>query len=184
MHRIRAGGFTLVELMVAVAVLAILVSVALPSFRDFGERSALRGAADAVTQVIGTARTEAIKRNQLVRVEIKQPAGGGFCIGAATVASTTAAGCDCSTAACPVAEFPSNADEIEALSLAGTPSFGVDTAFVVDPATGMLSDAGDAGSVEFSSPRGFGVRLAVNPMGRVSLCTPTGVRAVSGVDPC
>lgn len=184
MHRDRAGGFTLVELMVAMAVLAILVGFALPSFRDFAERSWLRGVTDSVTQVIGTARTEAIKRNQLVRVEFQQPAGGGFCVGAATVASTSAAGCDCSTAACPVAEYPANADELESLVLAATPSFGTDTAFVVDPATGMLSDVSDAGSVEFASPRGYGVRLSVNPMGRASLCTPSGTRALSGVDPC
>lgn len=184
MHRNRPGGFTLVELMVAVAVLAILVGFALPSFRDFAERSWLRGVADSVTQVIGTARTEAIKRNELVRVEFKQPAGGGFCVGAATVATTSAAGCDCSSAACPVGEFPANMDEIESLTLIGTPAFGSDAAFVVDPATGMLSDIADAGSVEFASPRGYGVRLSINPMGRTSLCTPSGSRALSGVDPC
>lgn len=169
--------------MVAVAVLAIIVGFALPSFRDFAERSWLRGATDSVTQVIGTARTEAIKRNQLVRVDFKTTSGG-FCVGAATVASASAAGCDCSTTACPVGEYPANADEIESLTVVGTPSFGSDAAFVVDPATGMLSDVSDAGSVEFASPRGYGVRLSVNPMGRASLCTPSGSRALSGVDPC
>ena len=184
MHRDRAGGFTLVELMVSLAVLAILVGFALPSFRDFAERSWLRGVADSVTQVIGTARTEAIKRNELVRVEFKQPASGGFCLGAATVATVTTAGCDCSATACAVAMYPANPDEIESLVLAAAPSFGTDTAFVVDPATGMLSDVADAGSVQFASPRGYSVRLTVNPMGRASLCTPSGTRALSGVDPC
>lgn len=184
MHRKRSGGFTLVELMVAVAVLAILVGFALPSFRDFAERSWLRGVADSVTQLIGTARTEAIKRNQLVRVEFKQTSGGGFCAGAATVANPSAAGCDCSATTCPVGQYPANADEIESLTMVGTPSFGSDTAFVIDPATGMLSDVSDAGSVEFASPRGFGVRLTVSPMGRASMCTPSGTRTLSGVDPC
>lgn len=180
----RGAGFTLVELMVTLSVLAIIAALALPSFLDFAERSALRGAADSVVQLIGTARTESIKRNQMVRVDFRA-AGSAFCVGAAPVATTGGAGCDCTAAAaCPVAEFPGNAEELESLMLDGTPTFGSDTAFVVDPTTGMLVDVGDAGSVDLTSPRGYGVRVSVNVMGRASLCTPSGKRGISGVGPC
>jgi type IV fimbrial biogenesis protein FimT len=182
-NRNQSGGFTLVELMVTIAVLAILVSLALPSFRDFAERSSLRGVADNVVQLIGTARTEAIKRDALVRVDFRQ-VGTGFCLGAATVSTVTAAGCNCSSATCAIADYPSNANELESIALVGTPAFGSDTAFVVDPKTGMLADVTDVGSIELSSPGGYGVKVAVNAMGRSSLCTPGGKKSLSGVDPC
>lgn len=40
----RWGGFTLIELMVAMAVVAILAAVALPSYRDYVQKSQERGA--------------------------------------------------------------------------------------------------------------------------------------------
>ena len=41
----RAGGFTLIELMIAVAIVAILAAVALPSYRNYIHRSQARTAA-------------------------------------------------------------------------------------------------------------------------------------------
>ena len=47
----RAGGFTLIELMIAVAIVAILAAVALPSYRNYIHRSQARTAAmKSVTQ--------------------------------------------------------------------------------------------------------------------------------------
>jgi len=69
----------------------------------------------------------------------------------------------------------------------GTPAFGSptsDTDFVLDPKTAMLADVNDTGSVELDVPRGFGIRVLVNAMGRVSTCTPSGKKGLSGVDAC
>ena len=63
-------GFTLIELMVALAVLAILAMAALPAYRDFFERYRLRGAVDDVTSVIATARAGAVKADRDVNVSI------------------------------------------------------------------------------------------------------------------
>ena len=52
MKRPRQSGFTLIELMIAVAVVAILSMVAMPSYRDYVRRSQ---AADA-TAALSTAR--------------------------------------------------------------------------------------------------------------------------------
>ena len=62
----RAQGFTLVELMVTVAILAILVGVAVPSFKSFGEGQRVRSAAAEITTSILSARSEAVKRNTSV----------------------------------------------------------------------------------------------------------------------
>ena len=180
------AGFTMVELMVTLAVLAVLVAIALPSFRDFAERAWLRGAADNIASVIGTAKAESIKRDSLVKVNFKA-VGSGFCVGAAMVTTMSTAGCDCSAGACPVAVYPANSAELHAVRLVGTPAFGsptADTDFVIDPKTSTLADINDAGGVELDVPRGFGIKVLVNAMGRVSTCTPSGKKGLAGVDPC
>lgn len=177
-------GVTLVELLVTIAVLVILVALAAPSFSDFAERNALRGVADNVVATIGSAREEAIKRDSLVRVEFKAVGAEGFCVGAAAVTTASAAGCDCSSTTCPVASFPSAQRDLRQARLADTPAFGTDTAFVIDPKTGTLENIADAGSIQLDSRNGYGVGVQVNAMGRASLCTPSGKKAIGSYGAC
>jgi len=55
-------GFTLVELLVAVAVAAILVVVAAPSMTRFLDMRAVEGRADELAEALRQARSEAMKR--------------------------------------------------------------------------------------------------------------------------
>ena len=59
----RAGGFTLVELMVTLAVAAILIAIAVPSFRNIMASNRLNTAANELVGAITAARMEAIQRN-------------------------------------------------------------------------------------------------------------------------
>lgn len=59
-------GFSLVELMVTLAVLAILTMVAVPSFRDTIRRNRVSAASNALYADLHYARSEAINRGQLV----------------------------------------------------------------------------------------------------------------------
>jgi len=59
-------GFTLIELMVAIMVLAILLGVAVPSFRDAALSSRLTAYANDLVASAQIARSEAIKRNSIV----------------------------------------------------------------------------------------------------------------------
>lgn len=175
-------GVTLVELMVTIAVAAILLALAVPSFVDFAQRYELRGVADNLMSSIGAAREEAIKRDSLVKVNFVA-VGSGFCMGADTVATPAAAACDCSSATCAVG-YPSAAGDLRRVTLEGTPAFGSDTAFVIDPKTGTLADITDAGSIQLTVPRGYGVAVKVNALGRALLCTPAGKKALAGVEAC
>src|SRR5699024_6088027 len=62
-HARRADGFTLVELIVTIAVAAILVSIAVPGFRHMIESNRLRTSANAMVNALQGARMEAVKRN-------------------------------------------------------------------------------------------------------------------------
>lgn len=59
-------GFSLIELMIAVAVMAVILSVAIPSFQAFSLSSKLRSYATSLSASALLARSEAIKRSKSV----------------------------------------------------------------------------------------------------------------------
>lgn len=68
MKRHACRGFTLVELMVALALLSILAAIALPAFDSFTLSNRLRNYANDFAAAARLARSEALKRNAPVRL--------------------------------------------------------------------------------------------------------------------
>lgn len=62
-----SAGFTLIELMIAVAILAVLVTVGLPSFREMLRNYEIRVAAESVSNGLQRARAEAVAKNARVQ---------------------------------------------------------------------------------------------------------------------
>jgi type IV fimbrial biogenesis protein FimT len=60
----RANGFTLVELMITLAVLAITLTMAVPGFRDFVMRNQMASNANEFVASIHLARSAAIKQQR------------------------------------------------------------------------------------------------------------------------
>lgn len=181
-------GFTLVELMVAVAVLAVMLALAVPSFTDFFDRSRVRGAADGLVSLIATARGEAVKRSRNVTVSM----GGSttaWCIGANEAATPAAAAefaasaaCDCtSSSECFVDGVRRAASESD---FPGVQVSAVTMSFVFDGKLGNVATL-DARSVDLTSPAGkYTVRMNVSPLGQSTLCVPSGALSLSGVPSC
>ncbi|WP_330890516.1 prepilin-type N-terminal cleavage/methylation domain-containing protein [Rudaea sp.] len=101
MQRWRQSGFTLVELMVTLAVLVILAMLAVPSFNDLIEKSRLRGATDDIVNLLNQSRVNAVKLQRDVNVSVSS--GTTWCAGAISAATPTAgvqvagvSDCDCS----------------------------------------------------------------------------------------
>ena len=69
-------GFTLLELMVTVAVVAILATVAVPGFRDLIQNNRVTTQTNELVSALNFARTEAVKRGQRVEVTVTQNAPG------------------------------------------------------------------------------------------------------------
>ena len=66
---LASRGFTLIELMVTLAVVAVLLTLAAPSFLSFQRNSQLTSAANSFVAALSAARAEAMKRqlNAFVR---------------------------------------------------------------------------------------------------------------------
>lgn len=64
-------GFTLIELMITLAVLAIVISLAIPSFVTFINNNRTTSATNDLIASFNLARTEAIKRNGTLLIQSK-----------------------------------------------------------------------------------------------------------------
>ena len=60
--RARSAGFTITELLIAVAVLGVLMMLAVPNFRELLRNSEVRGAAEALAAGLSRARAEAVSQ--------------------------------------------------------------------------------------------------------------------------
>lgn len=62
----HSSGFTLVEMMIAVVIMAILMAIAMPAFQTFIQNIQIRTAAESMQAGLNLARTEALRRNARV----------------------------------------------------------------------------------------------------------------------
>lgn len=190
----RESGFTLIELMVTIAVLAILLAVAVPAFTAFLEKSRLRGAADALASQFALARAEAMRTDRNVTLAIKGE-DASWCSGArqfdagGTMGIAAAGGaeaCDCSStpAQCLVA---GNQSLVASAGHGGVLLLDSDgLGFVFDRKTGSLVDLAPK-TLKLRSeehPDRFGLDVITTPMGHARTCIPTGFPSFGGFRPC
>jgi type IV fimbrial biogenesis protein FimT len=187
-------GLTLIELMVGIAVLAILIAVAVPSFSAFLEKTRLRGAADALSSQFALSRVEATRTDRRVSLLVVGE-DGEWCTGArqfveaGVVGLSNATGdatCDCSDAPaqCIVA---GNQSIVAAADYPGgllEDSDGITVKF--DQKTGALVDL-TTKTLKLRSedhPDRFGLNVVTTPMGHARTCVPDGFAAFGGYGPC
>jgi type IV fimbrial biogenesis protein FimT len=72
------AGFSLVELLVTISIVAVLLALAIPSMDDAALNGKLRSQANAFLSTLHLARSEAIKRNG--RVVVCKSADGAACV--------------------------------------------------------------------------------------------------------
>ncbi|MDO9073959.1 MAG: GspH/FimT family protein [Rubrivivax sp.] len=156
-----APGFTMIELALALVVLAILAALALPDLGRRMERQRLQGAAQGLAADLAEARFEAARQGQALFVEARPAASrdSGWCWAVAR-----SAGCDCAAAeACQVHAVRSadwrGVRLVEGLAVALQPG-------------GTTAGAQQAALLE--SSRGEQLRVEVSALGRARVCATRG----------
>ncbi|MBP6300178.1 MAG: prepilin-type N-terminal cleavage/methylation domain-containing protein [Arenimonas sp.] len=171
-------GVTLIELMVTLAVLAVILTMAIPSFTKFRQRSALRGAADQVASFWTNARFEALKRNERVKVGLIRSDDSTFYLCAAPASSNTddaAIAVADRVAQCTYGVYPSEISEWKRMIAPASAGKNGGAFAVIDPKRGSLGAPGQAGFWELRSPAGdsdYRLRVNVDLFGRVAACEP------------
>ena len=181
-------GFTLIELMVTLTVLAILLALAGPSFADYFQRYRLRGAADDVATLLAVSRAEAVARNRNVAIVFAGD-GAAWCVGGAAAAEpgtpgnavTTAPTCNCSND-CLIGD---KVMETQGANYRGVTIGAAPASFVFDRLTGGVQPFAANTTTTFQSPNGkYSLSVTVSPLGRGRLCVPAGSPSMSGFPSC
>ena len=181
MQQVR--GFTLIELMVVVAVLGVLAAIAMPNMRDFIDRQRLITQAREIANVMQLARSEAIAHSASGAAEAKSIA--------VTVSPTAPwfVGLANGTAACtypdtdPLTDCKINQGG-EAVPHTVTASRCAGCTMVAPTAQvllvfnlrGLVTGGGSAEQqITLQSPLGKRLSIRVSRLGRISVCTPNGL---------
>jgi type IV fimbrial biogenesis protein FimT len=171
----HAGGFTLIEVSVVIAVAMVIALAVAPTFQDLIDSRRLTGAAEQLASDIQHVRSAAVARNQTLRVTFD--ASSGF---SCYVVHTGGAG-DCRCAATGQAACSGAARTLKTVAIpTGRISVAANAASIAfDPVHGTSTPTATLRVVD---ARGRAVHHVVNIMGRVRSCTPLG--AVAGYRAC
>lgn len=84
----RTAGFTLIELMITIVVLAIITALTVPSFSDMIENSRRISCANQLLGALQFARSEAVRRGEQVTVDWKKGIEKGLSVYVAANSTT------------------------------------------------------------------------------------------------
>ena len=173
-------GFTVIDLMISLAVLAIITSLALPSYRSILEKRQVTSGAEQIGAFLSSAQFEAVKHNQFVAVKY-QTTPDGWCLGMRASDSSTAT-CDCSSTVTDITA--NNACAVDGAfrifdsSVLNYPGVlnsasvgGVDSTLVYDPVRGLTINAESAKIQLLSDESHYALDVEVAVTGRVKICS-------------
>ena len=151
-------GLTLIEMMVALAICAVLMSLAVPSFGQYLQRQRLKAAAQGLELDLREARFEAARRGSALYVSFRDGPDWCYALG-------TRADCDCRIQqSCRLKA--TRGSKLQGVQLLASR----DLRF--DPATGQADAPGLAAL--WTSASGERVQVSVGALGRPSTCTLQG----------
>jgi type IV fimbrial biogenesis protein FimT len=162
MHR-QSRGLALLETMVALAIVAVLMTLALPSFGNMMSRHRLKAAAEQMSSDLAELRFLAAQRGHAMHVSLST--GPQWCY-----ALAVAGGCDCRVPQGCQLKTVRAGDHPGVTLLEGQD-------LRIDPQPGH-----GGGGALLQGSDGARLRVALSPLGRPKVCAPAA--AVSGFAAC
>jgi len=159
----KLNGLSLIELMLTLALLTALLTIAVPSYQQLIEQRRLLGAAETLAAELQFAKLEAIKTNTAIKVNFTVNNAQTWCYGIST------ARCNCQQShACQLNGVERVVKSIEFPNIAinqtqpwnGTASF--------NPSHGTMN----AGGATLYSEH-FKIRVTSSDFGRIKICNPS-----------
>jgi type IV fimbrial biogenesis protein FimT len=165
----RQRGVSMIEACCVLTIAGILAGSALPSFKDQMDKRTIEGVSSEVHADLMYARSEAVSRNQGVRVSFYDGAGGRCYV----VHTGNRADCQCDGAGPAVCS--GDAVALKTVNAArGVQVVANVSSLRFDPTNGTTSPTGTVCSIP---ERGRAVHNVVSLMGRVRSCSPAAVGA-------
>jgi len=159
-QKFRQSGFTIIEILTSITLLAILLMIAVPSIHDTIVKNRLKGAIEQFRADIQYARSESIKTNQPITVSFTT--GEQWCYGI-----STNGGCTCNTGNSCLKSFD-NA-EFKDISMTTTHFENLNgKSYVTMNPTNIISSEG---KIIFSSQKSGSITADLNIVGRIHLCS-------------
>jgi type IV fimbrial biogenesis protein FimT len=106
----RSSGFTLIEALITIAVLALLLMLGLPGMATWLQNTQLRASAEAMQAGLQLARAEALRRNTTVRFQLVDSLAGGCAL--SLIGTNWVVSLDDPTGACDALESDAAAPKI------------------------------------------------------------------------
>lgn len=175
-------GFTLLELMITIAVLAVVAAMGVPSMSRAMEKRNTIAAAEAIYSEIQLARSESIARSQTVFMNVVEGAGWAIGFGDDPACDPTD-----NAPACALPDVDDNNPITHLLTFADRDDVSIVTTANQITFTSQRGQATSATiSVTSQGDVGYAVTINIGMLGQVSLCSPNvdPQRYVSSYRPC
>ena len=169
-------GLSLIECCATLAIASVLVGTAVPSFDGQMKTRRLDGTAAELAVDLHYVRSEAVSRNEGVRIGFQSTAGGQCTV----IHTGAAADCPCDNAG--VAQCVNGASALKTVFHPTSSGVAVQAnvaSMRFDPINGTVTPAG---TVRVTAADGRAIHHVVNIMGRVRSCSPGG--AAKGYRAC